>query len=102
VALKQLWLSCSPRSDFDTELGPPQITGARTTARLLLSIKARNPLLFGSPELSTHGKVAGGENFVVGVTSDGHLDARKRDTATAKCTGFLGADAASRLLQSPA
>ena len=60
--------------------------------------KARNPLLFGSREPQTQGKVAGGDNFVVGVTSDGHLDARKKDTATAKCTEFLDGRAARRLL----
>ena len=50
------------------------------------------------PELQTQEKVAGGENFVVGVTSDGHLDARKKDSATAKCTEFLDGRAARRLL----
>jgi hypothetical protein len=38
----------------------------------------------------------------MGVTSDGHLDAREKDTATAKCTGFLSSEAASRLLPLPA
>ena len=52
--------------------------------------------LFGSREPHTQEKVAAGETFVVGVTSDGHLGARKRDDATVKCTGFLRGDAARR------
>jgi hypothetical protein len=43
-----------------------------------------------------------GDNLVVGVLRDGHLDARTGDTAAAKCTGFLRGEAARPLLSSSA
>lgn len=54
--------------------------------------------LFLWRERHTQEKFAGGENFVVGVLQRDAATLEKRDTAAAKCTGFLGGDAASRLL----
>ena len=45
-------------------------------------------------------KVAGAETLVVGVLQREISTLEKRDTAAAKCTGFIRGDAASRLLPS--
>jgi hypothetical protein len=58
--------------------------------------------LFLSRERHIQEKVAGGENFVVGVLRSDTSTPGERDTAAAKCTGFLSGEAARRLLQSPA